>query len=68
MNRGPRYDFCRRLWLAGDRSIDSATITPTMGQNVHWPPNQWWTAVYQSSVVGRKKKPRTGQSPVLKMP
>src|SRR5439155_3450741 len=29
---------------------------------VHAPPYQWATAVYQSNVVGRKKKPSSGQT------
>ena len=48
----------------GDRSITSATTRPTTGQSVHAPPNQWWTAEYQSRVVGRKMKPRMGHSRV----
>src|SRR5690349_4711229 len=38
----------------------NAMMSPITGQSVHWPPNQCNTAVYQSSVVGRKMKPRMG--------
>ena len=46
----------------------SATMSPTIGHKDHTPPNQCWTAEYQSSVVGRKMNPRIGQSTVLNMP
>ena len=39
-----------------------------MGHVDQTPPNQFWTAEYQRSVVGRKMKPRIGQSTVLNMP
>src|ERR1044071_4755888 len=51
----------RRRPPAGEMSIISARTSPTIGQRVHWPWNQCCTAVYQSSVVGRKMKPRMGQ-------
>ena len=41
---------------------------PTTGQSVHTPPNHCCTAVYQSSVVGRKMNPRTGHSSEGKRP
>ena len=41
---------------------------PTMGMTVHSPPNQCWTAEYQSKVNGRKTNPRIGQRTVLKTP
>src|SRR4029077_6544279 len=41
---------------------------PTIGQRVHWPPNQCCTTEYQSSVVGRKMKPRMSQSGRLTTP
>ena len=43
-------------------------MMPTTGQRVHCPPNQCCTAEYQRSVVGKKKKPRTGHSTELNMP
>jgi hypothetical protein len=46
----------------------SATTRPTIGHNDQTPPNQCWTAEYQSSVVGKKMKPRIGHSTVLNMP
>jgi len=41
---------------------------PTTGQRLHWPANQCWTAVYQSSVVGRKMRPSRGQRTEEKIP
>src|SRR6266545_3392379 len=52
----------RRRPLAGDTSTASATMSPTTGQRVQWPPNQWYTTEYQSNVVGRKTKPRMSHS------
>ena len=46
----------------------SAITRPTIGQSVHSPPNQRWTAEYQSSVVGRKMKPTIGQRIESNMP
>src|SRR5438132_7191860 len=54
--------------LTGPRSIMSARTRPTTGQKVQWPPNQLWTAEYQSSVVGRKTKPMIGQRMLSKTP
>src|SRR5579863_793911 len=65
---------CHDVWrrrgarVAGDTSMPSATTRPTTGQSVQLPPNQCCTAVYQSSVVGRKMSPRTGHSTDEKMP
>src|ERR1700735_2692464 len=62
-------DFCRRgARVAGETSMPSATTRPTTGQSVQWPPNQFCTAAYQRSVVGRNTKPRTGQRMVAEMP
>ena len=33
---------------------------PTIGQSVHAPPNQCWTAEYHSNVVGSRTKPTMG--------
>src|SRR5690606_12612311 len=41
---------------------------PMIGHSDHAPANQCCTAVYQKSVVGRKMKPRIGQSRESKMP
>src|SRR5712675_500266 len=56
------YASRRRYSRAGTRSIASATTMPITGPSVHRPPNQCCTAVYQSSVVGRKMKPARSQS------
>ena len=39
-----------------------------MGHKDHTPPNQCWTAVYQSNVVGKKMNPKIGQRIVLNIP
>jgi len=41
---------------------------PTTGHRVHAPPNQCWTAEYQSNVVGNRTKPTMGQSNEVKRP
>ena len=46
----------------------SAITRPATGQNVQCPPNQLWTAEYQSSVVGRKTNPMIGQRRLSKTP
>src|ERR1700747_16723 len=57
------------LWArTADRSPASATTRPMTGQSVQAPPNQWCTAEYQSSVVGRKTKPTMGHSSDAKRP
>ncbi len=48
--------------------MSNATTIPTIGQSVHSPLNQWWTAEYQSRVVGRKRKPRISHSPISTTP
>src|SRR5262245_29010465 len=60
--------FGRRRPFAGETSIISAITNPTTGHSVQWPPHQCWTAVYHSSVVGKKKKPSTGHNADGKIP
>jgi hypothetical protein len=58
----------RRRRFAGDTSIISAITRPTIGHSDQTPCHQFWTAVYHKNVVGRKRKPSTGQSAVVNKP
>src|SRR3954451_14508235 len=66
LRRGGAWSL--RCPCLGDTSIANAMTSPTTGQSVHCPPNQCCTTEYQSSVVGRKMKPRINQSAFAKRP
>src|SRR4051812_34888528 len=58
----------RRCSRAGETSMISAMINPTIVHSDQTPPNQCSTTVYHSSVVGKKRKPSTGHSDEVNNP
>ena len=68
-DRERRQAYLYRFFPApGERSIRIVTTSTPTCQGSHAPPYQLCTTEYQRSVTGAKRKPRTGQSRVLKTP